>query len=119
MKRRVYTLLDNCYTLQGCITSAVQKFNKKVKEDYHHMARIASNEGVPSLSAGQIGSDHHMFIMLAPSKLVDGKWSGYNANPKDYDVYANAVIEKHSVSEVVSVEECVTVPGVKCRCKRH
>lgn len=70
MKRKIYTVLDNCYTLQSYLGKTVHKFNKKIKEDYYHLTRLASSQGLVSLSANQIGSELNMFVILTPKKLV-------------------------------------------------
>ena len=64
MRKRIYTILDNYHGLLGGLPRLVLKFSKDVKEDYHHLTRIASNAGVPSLSAVQIGSEYRMFVVL-------------------------------------------------------
>lgn len=100
MKKKIYTILDNCYTLNNYIGKPVLKFSKKYKEHYHDMAQIASSYGLASLSAGQIGIDINMFIILQKGKLIANKWKGYNVDVKDYQVFCNPRIEKFSVDEV-------------------
>ena len=68
------------------------KFSKKYKEEYHHLARIASSEGLASLSACQIGVDMNMFIVLQKGKLINNKWKGYKAEINDYQVFCNPKI---------------------------
>ena len=102
MKKKIYTILDNCYTLYTCGGKSILKFSKKNKEEYHHLVRLASSSGLPSLSASQIGSDLNMFVILAQRKLLDGKWKGYKADINDYEVYCNPRIQRYSVEELDS-----------------
>lgn len=92
MKRRVYTILDDCYTLVNYSGKPVLKFSKKFKEEFHHLTRIASSEGLASLSASQIGVDLNMFAILQKGKLVPNKWKGYKVDIKDYQVFCNPQI---------------------------
>ena len=89
-------LLTHSNNLLKLPTWEVGYRSKTFRKELVDVRNVASEQGVCSLSANQVGCYSSFFVILNRSKIAANKWIGYKAGPSDYDVVVNPKIEKRS-----------------------
>ena len=81
------------------------------------MLLTASQQGLASLSANQLGFDSSAFVLH--KELEPDKWSGYKASVGDYQAYINPVVLGVGQDISSGFERCASLPNLFAQVERH
>ena len=91
----------------------------KLIKDYQIpcMLLTASEHGLASLSASQLGFDTSAFVLHKNLEL--DRWSGYKASVEDYHTYINSSILGVGQATYLGLERCASLPNIYAQVERH